>query len=126
MFFIGIFGVENKEKEIKDINNVTCKNCGRMTVYKLVKSYNEFHFFFIPIIKWNTKYYVIARCCNSVYEIPAEKGRKIEDGISVPIYDGDMIPIYVYDNSKESHCPFCRKEVDKTFQFCPHCGGKIR
>lgn len=26
MFFIGIFGVENKDKEIKNLDNISCKN----------------------------------------------------------------------------------------------------
>ncbi|MEE0726422.1 MAG: zinc-ribbon domain-containing protein, partial [Clostridium saudiense] len=27
MFFIGIFGIDNKFKEIKVLNNFSCKNC---------------------------------------------------------------------------------------------------
>ena len=30
MFFIGIFGIEHREKIIKEINNLTCKKCYKM------------------------------------------------------------------------------------------------
>jgi hypothetical protein len=46
MFFIGIFGVETKSKEIKDINNITCKQCGRFGVYMLVKKYSEIFYMY--------------------------------------------------------------------------------
>jgi RNA polymerase subunit RPABC4/transcription elongation factor Spt4 len=33
VFFFGIFGLQSKEKELRDINNITCKKCGRISVY---------------------------------------------------------------------------------------------
>ena len=27
MFFIGIFGIENKQKEVKKLENIYCKTC---------------------------------------------------------------------------------------------------
>ena len=49
MFFIGIFGIEHREKIIKEINNLTCKRCLQNVTGKLVKQYDYFHFFFISI-----------------------------------------------------------------------------
>lgn len=45
MFFIGIFGIENKDKEIKIIDNITCKRCNKIIRGKLMKNYDFFHFF---------------------------------------------------------------------------------
>ncbi|WDU84592.1 hypothetical protein [Caloramator sp. Dgby_cultured_2] len=28
-----------------------------MSSYKLIKQYNMFHFFFIPVFKWNIRYF---------------------------------------------------------------------
>ena len=50
MFFIGVFGIEDKEKEIKIIRNFQCKNCSISNGGKINKTFTYFHFFFIPII----------------------------------------------------------------------------
>ena len=77
MFFIGIFGIESKSKEIKILENLQCKKCNLKTKGKLIKTFDCFHFFFIPLFKWNESYYVVCNRCNSVYEIPKEKGKEI-------------------------------------------------
>ena len=51
MFFIGVFGIDNKEKEIKILNNFCCKNCNESSETKLIKTYSFFHFFFLPLFK---------------------------------------------------------------------------
>ena len=71
MFFIGVFGIDNKEKEIKILNNFCCKNCNESSEAKLIKTYSFFHFFFLPLFKWNEKYYVICNGCNSIFNISA-------------------------------------------------------
>ena len=39
MFFIGVFGIDNKEKEIKILNNFCCKNCNESSEAKLIKTF---------------------------------------------------------------------------------------
>jgi ribosomal protein L32 len=127
MFFIGIFGVETKEKELNDIRNVVCKSCGSMSSYKFLKTYNQFHFFFIPIYKWGSKYYLISRCCRSTFEIPLELGKDLEDGRHVEIRDEDLISIYNhsnYDTSRNTICPSCRNYIEPSHRYCPYCGIK--
>ena len=56
MFFIG--GISNGEKKLDYIQSTVCPRCeafGRMEVYM---TYMCFSLFFIPIFKWNKKYYV--------------------------------------------------------------------
>ncbi len=67
MFFL-IGGVEQKRKELRTFNNCVCA-CGRMTSAVLVVYYSCFHLFFIPLFKWNKRYYVVSRCCGP-YECP--------------------------------------------------------
>lgn len=123
MFFIGIFGIENKSLFIKDIQNKICKSCGAMTSYKLVKSYNFFHFFFIPLFKWNIEYYVISRCCSNVFIIPREIGLRIEKGEEVQLTDDDLKPI---GGAASNTCPGCGQYVAPEFTYCPYCGSKVR
>lgn len=130
MFFIGIFGVENKQKEIKFINNVPCKNCDKGLGGKLIKTFDFFHFFFIPIFKWNEVYYVICNKCKSIYEIPLDKGKKIERGEDIEITYWDLKSIETeYNNSTYSigkRCIHCGRTVENNFEYCPYCGEKIK
>jgi hypothetical protein len=130
MFFIGIFGIENKDKEIQILNNLSCKKCNTIVSGRLIKNFDFFHFFFIPLFKWNEKYYVVCDNCRSIFIIPREKGKAIENGDHVEITYWDLQEA-TNGNYSESHheenvfCRNCGKKVDPSFQFCPHCGAKI-
>ena len=128
MFFIGIFGIDNKEKEIKIINNLCCKNCNISNEARLIKKFTFFHFFFIPLFKWNESYYVICNGCNSVFNISKEKGKSVENGEDIEITYWDLKEV---NNNYGSHytvrrCPRCSREVENTFEYCPYCGEKIK
>ena len=126
MFFIGIFGIEMKEKEIRDIQNKICKLCGAMTSFRLFKTYSYFQIFFIPLFKWNIRYYVISRCCNTMFEIPKEVGEALEGGRDIPLKDEDMKPVFTEGREDYIICPKCKKPVDNNFSFCPYCGTRLR
>ncbi|MBP3916568.1 MULTISPECIES: zinc ribbon domain-containing protein [unclassified Clostridium] len=128
MFFIGIFGIDNKIKEIKILTSFSCKNCNISNGAKLIKSYNFFHFFFIPLFKWNEEYYVICNGCKSSFSISKEKGKEIERGGDVEVTYWDLKEI---NNNYESYyivkrCSRCNREVEDNFEYCPYCGEKIR
>lgn len=125
MFFIGIFGTGNKEKEIKVIYNLLCKSCNRSTNGRVIKSYSYFHFFFLPIFKWNEEYYVICEGCNTMFSISKDKGKAIEKGENVELTYWDLQEInkyYEYNNS----CKRCGKIVSSEYEYCPYCGNKIK
>ncbi|MCY6959836.1 zinc ribbon domain-containing protein [Clostridium brassicae] len=130
MFFIGIFGVDNKQKEIKVLNNVHCRNCDKGLGGKLIKTFNFFHFFFIPLFRWNEKYYVLCSSCNSIYEINKEKGKRIERGEDVEVTYWDLKPIETESNKEdylvETRCKHCGEVVEPKFEYCPYCGTKIK
>ncbi|MEQ8196709.1 MAG: zinc ribbon domain-containing protein [Clostridiaceae bacterium] len=121
MFFIGVFGIENKQKEIKKVISVVCKECndGELTLYK---EYSMFHFFFIPIIKWGVKYYLMCSKCNTVYELSKERGEAVEES-SHEITYWDLKKLY--RGEIKVYCHNCSREVDEKFQYCPYCGSKI-
>ena len=129
MFFIGIFGIESKSKEIKILENLQCKKCNLKTRCNLIKTFDCFHFFFIPLFKWNESYYVVCNRCNSVYEIPKEKGKAIERGENVDVTYWDLKEIKrEYNNNYyqyEKRCPNCGKVIEGDFKYCPYCGEKI-
>lgn len=123
MFFIGIFGMDNKVEEIENISNVNCSNCNKESL-SLLKTYNRFHLFFIPIFKWGLKYYIKCSSCGSLYEISSEKGEKIEkEGYTLNYWDiKNLKEVYI---NKEIVCNNCNYIIDKNFKYCPRCGTKV-
>jgi hypothetical protein len=125
MFFFGVFGIDTKSKEIRDINNVTCKQCGRYGVYRLVKQYSFFHLFFIPLFKWGEKYFLVSRCCKSVFSVDNEKGKNLEQEMDTELLESDLQYLYGEEKHSLDSCPNCGSKLDRSFDFCPYCGKKI-
>lgn len=127
MFFIGVFGVQDKQKEIGIIKNLSCKNCsGIASKLTLYKTYSYLHIFFLPVFKWNESYCAVCSSCNSIYEIPKEKGIRMEHGDEEAITYWDLKPMdfEYYNNYIKYRCKNCGKEVEPQFEYCPYCGMK--
>ena len=123
MFFIGIFGIEDKEKPIRDFTNVVCPVCGRLTSAYFFERYTYFHLFFIPTFRWNKHFFVKLRCCGAVYEADAAYAEQLKTAADIDFarlkkisggFGGDMF----------AHCSRCGAEFDASFAYCPHCGAK--
>jgi hypothetical protein len=112
MFFVGILGIESKQKEIRTIPNMMCKACGRLTSYSLIKTYNYFQLFFIAIFKWGETYRLMSKCCGSVFELTKEQGEDLEKGNTSDFNDLNII--MVENNS-------CRTNI-----FCHNCGARLK
>lgn len=39
VFFIGIFGIENKDEEIKVLENINCRKCNSTVTGRLIKNF---------------------------------------------------------------------------------------
>ena len=89
MFFIG--GITQGTKElVYNAAAMICGRCGRYGRYQVFMTYMCLSFFFIPILKWNRKYYVKTSCCGTVYQLNEEIGKRIAAGEDVPIREGDL------------------------------------
>lgn len=119
MFFIGIFGVQNKAKSLREFDTVICPDCGRWSRAELIEEYTYFHFFFLPLFKWNKKYYVNLRCCRALYEVDAEYASELKTSETI---DFNKLTKLV---SPITICPHCSNPVDPGFSYCPRCGGKL-
>ncbi|HHW32003.1 MAG TPA: zinc ribbon domain-containing protein [Clostridiaceae bacterium] len=126
MFFIGIFGIDQKNKQIGTYNNVICPACGALTRFEIFKSYSYFHIFFIPTFRWNTKYYVRPTCCDSMYELDSQVGEEIERGNNPEIKEEHLHSAYSgYQNHLYKQCRNCGARSDTSYSYCPYCGGKL-
>ena len=130
MFFIGVFGIENKEKIIKETQKIYCKECNEYVEGKIIKVYSFFHFFFIPLFKWNEKYYVIYNNCNHIYSISKEKGKNVEHDDNYEISYWDLKDFegcnYESNSGINNKCFRCGRELERNYIYCPYCGQKIR
>lgn len=115
MFFVGILGVDSKNKEVKKLHGVECISCEQLGAVKLIKSYSYFHIFFIPIFKWNEAYYLLCEKCNSIYSISTEKAKKIEKDEHIELIHCDLKKI-------NNNCRHCGAELNSNYRYCPYCG----
>ena len=122
MFFI--FGISTKEKDL-DFNQTTiCPSCDAYGRLEAFMTYSYFSLFFIPILKWNKKYYMRSSCCGSLYIIDKDLGKAIERGERVTINESDLHPINI-NYHRERVCPSCNYQINEEFEYCPKCGRRL-
>lgn len=128
MIFIG--GISSAVKQLEYLKTVICSVCGSYERYQVYMTYTYFSFFFIPLFKWNRKFYVKMTCCGSVYELNREVGVKLLRGEGTDIEESDLTLIQTgtgnpFEERLEERCPGCGCRVSEEFSYCPHCGRKL-
>ena len=118
MFFFGIFGIQQKERTIKEFDNIICPDCGRLTRAELMESYTYFHFLFIPLLKWNRQYYLRLRCCGSSYMGEADYVDELRHREDVDCDRPRKMQM------PSNVCPNCGAYIHPNFAYCPYCGQK--
>jgi hypothetical protein len=122
MFFI--MGITDGRKDF-DFNQVmTCAICGSMGSYRVFMTYTVLSLFFIPCFKWNKHYYVQSTCCNAVYELDPEIGKRITRGEDVKIQK-DYLTRVVDRGYTVKSCKNCGFTTEEDFDFCPKCGERF-
>lgn len=120
-----IFGVEEGSKQILFRQRVLCPVCGRYGDMTVWMTYTYFMFFFVPLFKWNRRYYVKMECCGAGFEIPVELGRDIKDKKITDIDPSKLEfsdPVY---GPKIRRCPDCGFETTEDYYYCPKCGSLL-
>ncbi|RVU54645.1 zinc ribbon domain-containing protein [Anaerosphaera multitolerans] len=122
MFFI--FGINENKKNIEHNFDLTIHNCGKYARIEAYVTYYVFSLFFIPIIKWNKKYYLKYNCCNKIYELDKNLGMRLEKGENIQIRDEDLTNVgYDYGLIR---CPNCGELCNPNYDFCPRCGNPLK
>ena len=122
MFFI--FGMSN-DKKLLHISDVEIHDhCGRFGRHEVFMTYDYFSLFFIPVFKWNKKYFVVYNCCGKVYSLPKDIGEDIERNGNPNFTERDLI----YDDEGEvppNICTYCGYITEDDYTYCPNCGKLI-
>ncbi|MDD4570165.1 MAG: zinc ribbon domain-containing protein, partial [Tepidanaerobacteraceae bacterium] len=77
-----------------------------------------FHFFFIPLFKWNRQSFLRLRCCSSLYMIDSGYVDELKhsENVNFDRLHKMKIPSNV--------CPHCGNFIHPNYSYCPYCGQK--
>lgn len=120
MFFIGIMGIEQKQKHVSVLPAFSCKICSSSGEADLIKTYSSLHFFFIPVLKFNHEYYAICRNCRSIFKVSSDKGKAFEKGTPLTYWDYQIHKAA----SSQPVCKKCGRTLNDDYDYCPFCGHK--
>lgn len=126
MIFIG--GISSGRKQIEYVKTVICSRCGAYGRYQVFMTYLYFSFFFIPLIKWNKRFYVQMSCCEAVYELNPEIGRRLLKGEELEIQESDLTLVQEGHGNpwnRRKQCSHCGFETEEAFSYCPKCGNLL-
>ena len=123
MFFIA--GISSKQDMLDFNQNMICSNCGKYGRYEVIMEYMYFSLFFIPLIKWNKKFYVKSSCCSSIYSIDKDIGDRIVRKENVLLQEKDLLLIKVGQNYSIKKCSRCGFETIDDFKYCPKCANQF-
>ena len=125
MFFM--MGITDGRKELDYSQTEICSVCGCYGRYQVFMTYTVLSLFFIPCFKWNRHYYVQTSCCNTLYELDREVGRRIERGENVRILAEHLQKLGCGRSSYTDYkrCLNCGYETTEDFVFCPKCGARL-
>lgn len=121
MFFIA--GTATKEKKLDFTQSIVCEICGSYGRYEVFMTYSYFSLFFIPIFKWNKKYYVLTSCCNTTYLLDKDIGQDIERAANITINESYLQAINIH---RKKVCSNCKSHIEDSFEYCPKCGVKLK
>lgn len=123
MFFV--FAISNGEKRLDYSQTMICSKCGQFGRLEVYMTYMYFSLFFIPLIFWNRKYYVKSSCCNTVYSLNPDIGKRIRRGEHVDLSDNHLEPVALSRHSPNKSCANCAYLSEADFDYCPKCGSRL-
>lgn len=133
MIFIG--GINSGVRQLEYEKMVICGRCGAYGRYQVCMTYLYFSFFFIPLFKWNRRYFVTMSCCGAEYELDQEVGRALFHGASVDIREenltlcregnGNPWESRTIPEGNTRKCATCGYETKEDFSYCPKCGSRM-
>ncbi|MCI8558264.1 MAG: zinc ribbon domain-containing protein [Lachnospiraceae bacterium] len=123
MFFM--IGITQGRKAFEHDQLVICDHCGSYGRYQVFMTYMCLSLFFIPCLKWNRQYYVKTTCCNTIYSLDPELGRRIARGEAVEILPQNLTQVQAGYKSRIKSCDNCGFETQEDFEFCPKCGKRF-
>lgn len=103
-----------------------CSHCGSYGRFSVYMTYMVLSLFFIPCFKWNRHYYVQTSCCNTIYELDPDIGKRIAKGEDIEILPSHLTEVQSGYRSSWKQCARCGYSTQEDFEYCPKCGGRFQ
>ena len=81
--------------------------------WQIYESCSVFYLFFIPVFRWNKKYYVKRFNDDRMYEVSKQV-----------VENQESLELYIQEE-EENVCPCCGRTLELDYEFCPYCGTKL-
>lgn len=120
-----LIGVNERREDLDFTQVITCDECGAFGRFNVFVVCTVLYLFFIPVWKWNRRYYVETSCCHSLYELDPEVGAMIERGEDVHIGEEDLTLVHSSYQQGLKRCAYCGYETKEDFDYCPKCGRRF-
>lgn len=120
-----IMGVSQGRKNFEYTQTIICDHCGSYGRYQVFMTYMYLSLFFIPCFKWNKQYYVQSTCCNTIYSLDPEIGKRIARGENIEILPQNLAQVQAGYQTSFKRCSICGYETQEDFEFCPKCGQRF-
>lgn len=124
MLILWSFG--SKQKNFNHDKVFICDRCGQYGRYEGIMTFNHFSLFFIPIIKWNKRYFVKTTCCGTLYGLNPEVGKAIVRGNNVEIRPEHLMGVQGQSYDAKKRCSQCGYVLEEACNFCPECGNQLK
>ena len=98
---------------------ITCPVCGKKAELHAFCSYKAFRVFFLPVYKWDKRYFVQTSCCGAACPISEKLGEAVDGGKKL---DLRRLPLRGAAPQRLKVCAACGYETSQPFRFCPMCG----
>lgn len=121
MFFI--MGISEGRKQLDFNQTIVCGACGKYGRIEVYMVYSYLSLFFIPVFKWNRRYFIRTTCCDTLVPISAEMGEQIRRG-EITYVPEDIIPA-TWQPPHQKRCTACGFETEADYQYCPKCGREL-
>ena len=122
MFFLGIFGANSKVVPAGQVSAAACPACGEMASLSVCRRYSCVHFFFIPLVNYDSVYLATCPRCASVFELDPALGRRLAHGGEITVPPGGL---RLLRNNVLPRCPACGAPQQKDSLYCNRCGAKL-
>ncbi len=122
MFFF-ISGIQDKSKELGVTASLICPACSTYTSMAVSVLYRVLHIFFIPVFRWDRRYFASAPCCGAVFEVDPEDGRAFETGERRSVDPQHMRRTGNF--GRPGVCAFCEEPLVPGALFCHRCGRPV-
>ena len=116
MFFL--FGVVSG---MRDLGERSCMlPCCGMVRAVLTCSFHQFTLFFVPLFRFQKRYFLTCPRCGSIYALSKEEGRRLERD---PHAQADPTALSFLRQSGRRCCPHCGCNVEANSRYGPQCGA---